>query len=330
MLQIIRNRSKPQAKKIIAEEQTDFRAGRSTTEQIFNLKILCEKYLQHQQDLLPCLHGLQGLWQGLACSFAGNYEEVKHQRQPYPNHQTPLWHGQLCSRLQRQHRRLGFRTTVLTHPFQHISWKDHDRRLGRSRRHGRVSIGGRTITNLCLADDIDGLPREKEKLAKLLECLDKFSTAYGIEINAEKTKLMTDNTSGINSEIKVNGQKLETVTSFKYQGSVITDEGSNPEILSRLAQTTATLTKVKPVWNDRCIFSEFQNRLTRSLVTFTFLYSCEPWTLTADLKRRIQAVEMRCYRKILRISHKDLVANEEVRAKIQQANSEHTKTSWPW
>ena len=47
-----------------------------------------------------------------------------------------------------------------------------------------------------------------------------------MEISAEKTKLMTNNTSGINTEIKVNGQKLEAVTSIKYQGSVLTDEGS--------------------------------------------------------------------------------------------------------
>ena len=51
MLKIILNRLKPQAEKIIAEEQAGFRAGGSTTEQIFNLRILCEKYLQHQQDL---------------------------------------------------------------------------------------------------------------------------------------------------------------------------------------------------------------------------------------------------------------------------------------
>ena len=51
MLKIILNRLKPQAEKIIAEEQAGFRAGRSTTEQIFILRILCEKYLQHQQDL---------------------------------------------------------------------------------------------------------------------------------------------------------------------------------------------------------------------------------------------------------------------------------------
>ena len=51
MLKVILNRLKPQVEKIIAEEQAGFRAGRSTTEQIFNPRILCEKYLQHQQDL---------------------------------------------------------------------------------------------------------------------------------------------------------------------------------------------------------------------------------------------------------------------------------------
>ena len=56
-----------------------------------------------------------------------------------------------------------------------------------------------------------------------------------------------DNISGINTEIKANGKKLETVTNFKCLGSVITDEGSKPEILSRIAQTTAALTKLQPV-----------------------------------------------------------------------------------
>ena len=53
-----------------------------------------------------------------------------------------------------------------------------------------------------------------------------------MEISAEKTKLMTNNTSGINTKIKVNGQKLETVTGFKYLGSVITNEGSKPRYSS--------------------------------------------------------------------------------------------------
>ena len=73
---------------------------------------------------------------------------------------------------------------------------------------------------------------EEEELANLVERLDKASRDYGMEISAKKTKLMTNDTSGINTEIKVNGQKLKTVTSLKYLGSVITDEGSEPEINS--------------------------------------------------------------------------------------------------
>ena len=85
---------------------------------------------------------------------------------------------------------------------------------------GTVSIEGRTITNLSFAEDINGLAGEEEELAKIVERLDKASTAYGMEISLEETKLMVNNTSGINTEIKANGQKLETVTSFKYLGAV--------------------------------------------------------------------------------------------------------------
>ena len=94
-----------------------------------------------------------------------------------------------------------------------------------------------------------------------------------MEICAEKTKLMTKNTSGIKAEIKLNGQKLETVTSFKYLGSVITDEGSKPEILSRIAETTAALTRLKPVWNDGSISLSSKVRLMPSLVISIFLYA---------------------------------------------------------
>ena len=56
-----------------------------------------------------------------------------------------------------------------------------------------------------------------------------------------------------------------------------------------------------------------------TVVTSTFWYACEPWTVTAQLQRRIQAMELRCYRKILHICYKDHVTNEEVHATIQQA-----------
>ena len=133
-----------------------------------------------------------------------------------------------------------------------------------------------------------------------------------MEISAEKTKLMTNNTSGINTEIEVNGLS-----------SSITDQGSKFEILSKTAQTTAALTRLKPVWIDKSISLSSKIRLMRSLVTSIFLYACESWTLAAELQRRLQAMEMRCCRKILRILCKDHVTNEEIRAKVQQAIGPH-------
>ena len=134
---------------------------------------------------------------------------------------------------------------------------------------------------------------------------------------------MVNNTSGINTEIKINGQRLETITNFKYLGSVITNEGSKHEILSRIAQATAALTRLKPGWIEGSISLSSKIQLMRSIVTSIFLYACGSWNLTAELQRRIQARGMRCYRNVLRISCKDQVTNEEVRAKIQQAIGQH-------
>ena len=214
MLKIILKRLKPKAEKIVAEEQAGFRAGRSTTKQIFNLRILCKKYLQHQQDLYHVF-----------IDFKKAFDRVLH---------VALWATMkkynISTNLFRAIKNLynkatgavlfnssvgdWFRTTVgvrqgclLSPTLFNIflegvmtdALEDHD---------STVSIGGRTITNLRFADDINSLAGEEEELAKLTERLDKASTAYGTEISAEKTKLMTNNTSGINTEIKVNGQKL--------------------------------------------------------------------------------------------------------------------------
>ena len=104
---------------------------------------------------------------------------------------------------------------------------------------GTVSIKGRTITYLRFANDIDGFAGEEEELAKLVERFDKTSTAYGIEITAEKTKLMTNITSGTNKQIKVKGQNLE------YLGSFVSDEASKPEILLQDSTDDSNIDKVE-------------------------------------------------------------------------------------
>ena len=174
---------------------------------------------------------------------------------------------------------------------------------------GTVSIGGRTITNLRFADE----------LASLVDGLDKTSAAFGMEISAEKTKLMTNNANGISIDIRINGEKLDEVDSFKYLGAVVTDQGSKPEVLSRIAQTTAALARLKTIWSDKHISLSSKIRLMRSLVISVLLYACETWTLTADILKKLQATEMRCFRKLLGISYRDHITNDAVRDRIRQA-----------
>ena len=110
---------------------------------------------------------------------------------------------------------------------------------------GKVSIGCRNITNLQFADDINALAEEEQELEALVENLYKTCTRYKMKISAKKTKLMTNSANGIQREINVKGQKLGTVTNFKYLGAVVSDDGSKPEVLSGTAQATAALTKLR-------------------------------------------------------------------------------------
>ena len=140
---------------------------------------------------------------------------------------------------------------------------------------GKLSIGGKNITNLRFADDIDALAEEEQELEALVESLDKTCTRYKKEISAEKTKLLTNSANGIQREKKVKGQMLGTVTSSKYLVAVVSDDGSKPEVLSRISQDTAALTKLKPIWRDNNISLGSKVKLMRSLVISLFLYACK-------------------------------------------------------
>ena len=186
-----------------------------------------------------------------------------------------------------------------------------------------VSIGGRLITNFRFADDTVVNAKEEEEAGNLVNRLDTTTTRYKMEIGPDKTKVMTNHPNGFQREIKIKSQRLEEVENFKYLGAMISNEGSKPEILSRIAQTIAALSRLKIIWRDKNISLASKIKLMRTLILSTFLYGCESWALTAEIERRIQALGMRCYRRLLNISYKDHVTNEEVRNIIQNAIGVH-------
>ena len=246
MLKTILNRLQPQAEEIIAEEQAGFRAGRSTTGQIFNLGILCEKYLQYQQDLYYVFIDFKkafdrvwhkALWAtmrkyNINASIIRAIENLydKTQSSVLFNGSTGEWfrttvgvrHGYLLS---------PTLCNIFLEGIMCEALDDHE---------GNVSIGGRLNTNIRF-DDVVVNAEEEEEAGVLIDRLDRTTTRYKMEIGADKTKVITNNTNGFQREIKIKSQRLEEVENFKYLGAIIFKEGSNPEIISRIAQTIAAL-----------------------------------------------------------------------------------------
>ena len=135
---------------------------------------------------------------------------------------------------------------------------------------GSVSIGGRLVTNFRFADDIV-VNAEAEEAGVLIDRLDRTTTRYKMEIGPDKTKMMTNNPNGFQREIKIKGQRLEEVEHFKYLRALISNEGSKPEILSRIAQTTAALSRLKIIWRDKNISLVSKVKLMWTLILSTFL-----------------------------------------------------------
>ena len=271
MLKILLNRLTPQAETIIAEEQAGFRPGRSTTEQIFSLRMLCERYLQHQQDLFHVFvdfkKAFDRVWHAALWStmklYNINANLIKVIESLYSKATSAVYYDGSVGEWFRT--TVGVRQGCLLSPTLFNIFLERIMTDALENHEGSVRIGGRTITNLRFADDIDALAGKEDELVKLINHLDTTSTKYGMEISAEKTKLMTNNTKRISLDVRIGGQKLETVKSFKYLGSVVTDEGSKQEIMSRIAQTIGALTKLKTIWKDKNIALSSKIRLIRSL-----------------------------------------------------------------
>ena len=121
-----------------------------------------------------------------------------------------------------------------------------------------------------------------------------------MEVSTEKNNVMIISTNNISTDISINGQKLDKVTSFKYVGATLRKYGTcSAEIRIRIASAMAAMARLNKIW--RCNTISFANKfkLFNSLVTYILLYGCETWTLLTDSekKKRIQAFRTKCLKR---------------------------------
>ena len=188
MLKLILNRLQPQAEEIIAEEQAGLRAGRSTTEQIFNLRILCEKYMQHQQNpyhvFIDFKKAFDRVWHDALCATMRKYNIYASIIRAIDN----LYNKARSAVLFNGNTGKWFRTTVTVGLRQGclLSTTLFNILLERNifeavyNHEGSVSIIGRLITNFRFADDIIVNAEEEEEAGVLVDRLYRTNTRYKI------------------------------------------------------------------------------------------------------------------------------------------------------
>lgn len=166
---------------------------------------------------------------------------------------------------------------------------------------GGISVGGRKISNLRYADDTTLFAASEQELAELFSRVEKESELVGLSINKAKTKVLVIDTPGtLTRSNELRG--LEFVDQFIYLGSLLNSEGdSGKEIARRIQMSKAAMTKLTRIWKDRNVSRKTKVRLVQTLVFSIFFYGAESWTIKQRERAKIDAFEMWCWRRMLRI-----------------------------
>ena len=323
MLRVILNRLQKEAEEHLAEEQAGFRAGRSTVEQIFNCRIMMEKHLQHQRELFHNFIDFkkafdrvwhEGLWQVLR-KFGIEEGLVTTIQALYSSSSSAvLLNNEVGDYFKTT---VGVRQGCLLSPTLFNLFLENIMRETTHDFESTISIGGRVISNLRFADDIDLMGGSNNELQDLTDRLERRAGAYGMEVSSEKSKVMVNSANNTAAQINMNGQQLEEVAAFKYLGATLTKDGrSTTEIKVRLAMATSAMAKLTTIWRSRDISFPTKIQLYRSLVLSILLYGCESWTLTAETMKRLESFETKSFRRLLGISWADRKTNDFVRSRV--------------
>ena len=162
-----------------------------------------------------------------------------------------------------------------------------------------IKIAGRNINNLRYADDTTPVAESEEEPKSLLMKVKEQSEKVGLKINIQKTKIMA---SGPTTSWEIDGETVETVSDFVFLGSKITADGDcSHEIKRRLLLGRKVMANLDSIFKSRDITLPTKVCLVKAMVFPVVMYGCESWTVKKAERRRIDAFELWCWRRLLRV-----------------------------
>ena len=185
------------------------------------------------------------------------------------------------------------------------------RNAGLEEAQAGIKIAGRNINNLRYADDITLMAESEEELKSLLKKVKEESEKVGLKLNIQKTKIMP---SGPITSWEIDGETVETVADFIFGGSKITaDGGCSHEIKRHLFLGRKVMSNLDSILKSRDITLP---NLVKVMVFPLAMYGCESWTIKKAECRRMDAFELWCWRRLLRVPWTTRRSNQSILKEI--------------
>ena len=174
------------------------------------------------------------------------------------------------------------------------------RNAGLDEAQAGIKIAGKNINNLRYAHDTTLMAESEEELKSLLMKVKEKSEKVGLKLTFQKTKIMA---SGPITSWQIDGETMETVTEFIFLGSKITADGEcSHEIKRCVLLGRKVMTNLDSLFKSRDITLPTKFRLVKAMVFPVVVHGCESWTVKKAEHRRIDAVELWCWRRHYQIS----------------------------
>uniref|UniRef100_A0A670JQE1 ribonuclease H n=1 Tax=Podarcis muralis TaxID=64176 RepID=A0A670JQE1_PODMU len=306
MLKILQGRLKQYVDRELPEVQAGFRRGRGTRDQIANMRWIMEKAREFQKDIYFCF-----------IDYAKAFDCVDHSKlwqvlkeMGVPDHLICLLRNLYVG--QEATVRTGYGTTdwfkigkgvrqgcILSPCLFNLYAEFIMRKAGLDESQAGIKISGRNINNLRYADDTTLMAESEEELKNLLMRVKEESAKYGLKLNIKKTKIMA---TGPITSWQIEGEEMEAVRDFIFLGSMITADGdSSHEIKRRLLLGRKAMANLDNILKSRDITLPTKVRIVKAMVFPVVMYGSESWTIKKADRRRIDAFELWCWRRLLRV-----------------------------
>uniref|UniRef100_A0AC11D7G1 Uncharacterized protein n=2 Tax=Ovis aries TaxID=9940 RepID=A0AC11D7G1_SHEEP len=188
------------------------------------------------------------------------------------------------------------------------------RNAGLEEAQAGIKIARRNINNLRYADDTTLMSESKEELKNLLMKVKEESEKVGLKLNIQKMKIMA---SGAITSLEIDGETVETVSDFMFLGSKITADGDcSHEIKRHLLLGRKVMTNLDSIFKSRDITLPTKVHLAKAMVFPVVMYRCESWTVKKAERRKIDAFELWCWRRLLRIPWTARRSNQSILKEI--------------